>query len=309
MPGAYAHLSVVNDAQKRAEAAGRRNDTLACLGLNLKFLELGSVSPDYPYLSLRPDQKCWADNMHYNRTATLLRSGVLAVRKAPPESRGKATAWLLGFAAHMAMDMTIHPVVEIRVGPYAQNKGEHRRCEMHQDAFIFPRVMDVGDTGLSEHLATGIATCHAASDRKQLDPGVEQVWRAMLTAAYPNDLVKTPPIPDSWQAGFIGILTSMAGANHLFPWARHVSADLNLAYPAVSDIDSTFIRQLRTPEGLMDYVDVYARARVNVLSVWKGIDDALESDRSDFLDGLEDWNLDSGRTVQSGRLVFWKEAT
>jgi hypothetical protein len=42
--------------------------------------------------------------------------------------------------------------------------------------------------------------------------------------------------------------------------------------------------------------------------VWKGLDDALAAGRSDALDRLEDWNLDTGRSVQTGRLVFWKEA-
>jgi hypothetical protein len=308
MPGAYAHLSVVNDAQKRAEAAGLREDTLASLGLHLKFLELGSVSPDYPYLSRRRDQEPWADAMHYTRNATLLRAGVAAVSKLPEGLKAKATAWFLGFAAHMTTDMTIHPVVEMRVGPYSQNQGEHRRCEMHQDAFIFPRVMDVGDTGLSEHLATGIATCHAEGDEDQLDPAIEQVWQAMLAAAYPADVAKAPPLPASWHSGFRGILSAMAGINHLFPWARHVSADLNLAYPAVDDIDPSFIRQLRTPEGPMDYEAIYERARANVLMVWKGLDDALVTGRSDALGRLDDWDLDTGRSVQTGRLVFWKEA-
>jgi hypothetical protein len=307
MPGAYAHLSVVNDAQKRADAAGLREVTLVSLGLHLKFLELGSVSPDYPYLSLRPDQKRWADAMHYTRNASLLRAGVAAVRGLPPELKGKATAWLLGFAAHMTTDMTIHPVVEMRVGPYAGNQGEHRRCEMHQDAFIFPRVMDVGDTGLSEHLATGIATCHADGDEDVFDPTVEQVWGAMLAATYPGELAQARALPSSWHCGFRDILSAMAGVNLLFPFARHVSANLNLAYPTVNDIDPSFIRQLRTPEGPMDYDAIYERARTNVLAVWKGLDDALVAGRSDALDRLEDWNLDTGRSVQTGRLVFWKE--
>jgi Zinc dependent phospholipase C len=308
MPGAYAHLSVVNDAQKRADAAGLREDTLVSLGLHLKFLELGSVSPDYPYLSLRRDQKRWADAMHYTRNATLLRIGVAAVSGLPAELKGKATAWLLGFAAHMTTDMTIHPVVEMRVGPYAENQGEHRRCEMHQDAFIFPRVMDVGDAGLSEHLATGIASCHSDGDEDVFDPAVEQVWQGMLAAAYPGELSQARALPSSWHCGFRDILSAMAGVNHLFPFARHVSADLNLAYPTVDDIDPSFIRQLRTPEGPMDYEAIYERARANVLAVWKGLDEALGTGRSDALDRLEDWNLDTGRSVQTGRLVFWKEA-
>ncbi|CAN5418701.1 hypothetical protein BH10PSE16_BH10PSE16_36790 [soil metagenome] len=307
MPGAYAHLAVVNDAQKYAESAGLRDDTLASLGLHLKFLELGSVSPDYPYLALARGQKKWADSMHYTRNATLLRTGVAAVHKLPAAVQPKATAWLLGFAAHMTTDMTIHPVVQLRVGPYQGNESEHRRCEMHQDAFIFPKVMNVGDVGLSEHLATGIATCHDAKNKDAIDPVVGQVWQVMLAAAYPEEPVGDPPRPNSWHCGFREILSKMAGANHLFPFARHVSAELNLAYPTEKDIDPSFIKALRTPAGLMDYEAIFLQARSNVLAVWKGLDEALAQGRSDMLDHLEDWNLDTGRSVQTGQLVFWKE--
>ena len=308
MSGAYAHLAVVNDAQKRAEAAGLRDDTLASLGLYLKYLELGSVSPDYPYLALKRGQKKWADAMHYTRNASLLRAGVAAVASLPADQQPKATAWLLGFAAHMTTDMTIHPVVEMRVGPYQGNEGEHRRCEMHQDAFIFPKVMNVGETGLSEHLATGIATCHAPDDEDVIDPTIGRVWHAMLDAAYPDVGGEDPPAPSAWHCGFRDILSTMAGANHLFPFARHVSADLNLAYPAERDVDQSYIKGLRTPQGPMDYEALFEKARSNVLMVWKGLDDALPVGRSDALDKLEDWNLDTGRSVQTGRLVFWKDA-
>lgn len=308
MSGAYTHIAIVNDAQKRADSAGLREDTLLSLGLYLKYAELGAVSPDYPYLSLKSGQKRWADAMHYTRNSSLLRAGVATVAKLPPDMQPKATAWLLGFAAHMVTDMTIHPVVERRVGSYQGNEGEHRRCEMHQDAFIFPRVMNVGDTGLSKHLATGIAACHAADDEDEIDPAVGQVWLAMLAAAYPEDLAKGAPLPSAWHCGFRNILVTMAGANHLFPFARHVSAKLNLAYPTENSIDNSYILKLKTPEGLMDFEAVYERARRNVLTVWKGLDDALIKGRSDALDRLEDWNLDTGRIVHTGKLVFWSES-
>lgn len=307
MSGAYAHIAIVNDAQKRAEAAGLREDTLASLGLHLKFLELGSVSPDYPYLALKRGQKKWADAMHYTHNATLLRAGVAAVSALPSDLQPKATAWLLGFAAHMTTDMTIHPVVELRVGPYEGNEGEHRRCEMHQDAFIFPKVMNVGDTGLSEHLATGIAACHALDDEDLIDPVIGRAWTAMLVAAYRDVGGDGPPLPSAWHCGFRDILSSMAGANHLFPFARHVSADLNLAYPTERDIDPSYIKGLRTPQGPMDYEAVFEKARSNVLTVWKMLDDALAAGHSDALDKHEDWNLDTGRSVQTARLVFWKD--
>jgi hypothetical protein len=309
MSGAYAHLAVVNDAQKRAEAAGLREDTLASLGLYLKYLELGSVSPDYPYLALKRRQKKWADAMHYTHNATLLRAGVAAVAALPADQQSKTTAWLLGFAAHMTTDMTIHPVVEMRVGPYQGNESEHRRCEMHQDAFIFPKVMNVGETGLSEHLASGIATCHAPGDENLIDPTIGRVWNAMLAAAYPDVGGEDPPAPSAWHCGFRDVLSTMAGVNHLFPFARHVSADLNLAYPVEGDVDMSYIQGLRTPQGQLDYEALFEKARSNVLAVWKGLDDALSAGRSDALDELEDWNLDTGRSVQTGRLVFWKDAT
>ncbi len=307
MPGAYAHISVVNDAQKHAEGAGLREETLLSLGLHLKFLELGAVSPDYPYLTLKRGQKKWADAMHYEHNATLLRAGVATVAGMPAHQKATATAWLLGFAAHMATDMTIHPVVELLVGPYQGNESEHRRCEMHQDAFIFPRVMNVGDTGLSEHLSTGIATCHALGDEDVIDPAVELVWQAMLATAYGHEPAGDPPLPSAWHCGFRDILSAMADTNHLFPFARHVCSELNLAYPRMKDIDPRFIKRLNTPEGRMDYEAIYEKARSNVLAVWKGLDEALVEGRSDALDALEDWNLDTGRSVQTGKLVFWKD--
>lgn len=308
MPGAYAHISIVNDAQKLAEAAGLQPKTLLSLGRFLKYVELGAVSPDYPYLALKSDQKQWADNMHYTNTARLMQAGVAAIGQLPAKDRGRATAWLMGFAAHIATDMTIHPVVELRVGPYHGNEGEHRRCEMHQDAFIFPRVMNVGETGLSEHLATGIATCHAPGDEDVLDPAIAWTWMQMLQGAYADQDPEQGAQPDAWHRGFRTVLSTMAGVNHLFPIARHVSAKLNLAYPRAEDIDDSFILGLKTPEGPMDYQAIYERARGNVLLVWKGLDDALAQGGSAELAGLEDWNLDTGRSVQTGRLVFWSEA-
>lgn len=187
------------------------------------------------------------------------------------------------------------------VGPREYSVESYRPAV---DAFIFPRVMNVGETGLSQHLATGIAACHAPDDEDALDPVVSQVWMEMLEAAYPDQRAS----PDAWHNGFRGVLSAMAGVNHLFPIARHVSTKLNLTYPTEAEIDDSFITKLNTPEGPMDYQAIYERARANVLLVWKGLDEALEQSGSDALDRLENWNLDTGRSVQTGQLVFWSEA-
>jgi Zinc dependent phospholipase C len=304
MPGAYAHIAIVNDAQKRVDSVQLQSQTALTLGRYLKYVELGAVGPDYPYLAIK--QAKWADNMHYLNTATVLRSGVAEVRALSAAERPRATAWLMGIAAHMTTDMTIHPVVELKVGPYQGNQGAHRQCEMHQDAFIFPRIMDVGETGLSEHLSTGIASCNAPDAPDQLHPTIKKVWCAMLSAAYPKDVAERAPDPSDWHRGFRGVLGAMAGANHLFPFARHTAAGLNLAYPNTTEVLSTYITDLATPEGKMDYPELFERARSNVLTVWAGIDAALRDGNSDFLRGLKDWNLDTGRSLLDQQLVFWK---
>lgn len=306
MPGAYAHIAVVNAAQKWTDTVGLRKKTSRDLARNLKYLELGAVSPDYPYLALKSGQSSWADHMHYTNTAALLKAGVATVRVLPPPLQGRATAWLMGVAAHMATDMTIHPVVELRVGEYSQNKDDHRRCEMHQDAFIFPHVMNVGETAMTEHLESGIATCHSFADASCIDEAVAATWMPMLCAAYPAMYTHSLPEPDIWHAGFKRVLGTLGSASHMFPFARHVAANMNINYPMSDQVDDSYIFDLRTPEGRMDYLPLFDRARKNVLEVWNGIDEALETGESQFLDTLEDWNLDTGRSVVTAKYIFWE---
>ena len=147
----------------------------------------------------------------------------------------------------------------------------------------------------------------AIGDVDVIDAVVSRVWTAMLAAAYSDVAVGDPPLPSMWHCGFRTILSTMAGVNRFFPFARHACVDLNLAYPAETDIHQGYISNLRTPQGLMEYEAIFEKARSNVLAVWKGLDEALHDGRSDALDQLEDWNLDTGRSVKTDRLVFWKE--
>lgn len=307
MPGAYAHITAVNHA--KAHARGRlRSQTLSMLGKRFPFAELGCVSPDYPYLGLPGQgQGYWADQMHYTNTAMLLRSGTSRVQKLSGDEREKGTAWLLGVACHMTADMTIHPIVERIVGPYEQNKSAHRECEMHQDAHIFP-LMGVGEVNVTRHLGTGIASCHDMGSASSLDSGVKALWLQMLRDCYPHAAKEgaPEPKPDSWHAGFGAVLKAAGGTARLFPFARHVAADAGLVYPDKSKVEDRFVKGLSTPEGVMDYQPLFHRAVENVVEVWKGIDDALHGADLTFLDSLEDWNLDTGRSVATRKFVFWR---
>ena len=304
MPGAYAHITIVNHAQKLARTSGLSLEAKKALGLHLRFAELGAVSPDYPYLA--PGEARWADQMHYTNNAVLMRSGVAEIQKMQGTAREQAMAWLFGFAAHMTGDMTIHPVVERMVGPYAQNKKAHRHCEMHQDAFIFQR-MNVGPAQLTQHLTSGIASCSGGSSL-ELDPSIAKTWEAMLTSAYPQEVQSGKPKMNLWHAGFTKLLLGMSGANRLFAFARHAAADAGLAYPDVAGIDhASYITAVPTPEGLMPYEQVFDRACQNVLNVWQVLDEALQGKGGTALAGMENWNLDTGRSVATGKLLFWKE--
>jgi len=306
MSGAYTHLAVANEAEKAAKKTDIRGTTKLALGKYLRYVELGAVGPDYPYLSLKSHQPQWADEMHYKNTATLVRTTVAEIQKQPGAAQGKLIAWLFGMASHIATDMTIHPVVELKVGPYNGNESAHRKCEMHQDAYIFPRRMNVGETAYSEHIKTGLGACGDATDPDKLDPDIASLWKRVLGATYPQLASVHPADPDAWHKGFRDVLLTMAGVNHLVPFARHVAARANLGYPLAKDVDPQFIRNLKTPEGVIDFDALFDRARDNVVEMWRGLDRALSGSDAGALAKLEDWNLDTGRSLTTGQRVFWR---
>src|SRR5699024_5741009 len=118
--------------------------------------------------------------------------------------REKCLAWLLGYAAHVATDLTIHPVVELKVGPYQQNQQAHRTCEMFQDAHVFYRL-NVGNIGDSEHLDSGIKRC-VGEGSPHLDLQIAHFWGEILEAVYPAEFETNPPKPERWFAGFTSVV-------------------------------------------------------------------------------------------------------
>lgn len=101
------------------------------------------------------------------------------------------------------MDVTIHPVINFKVGDYASNQREHRVCEMHQDAYIYPRLK-LGGVDLAEHLDSGIAACFDGAGG--LDADVRALWLAALATAYPHDYRAQPPDLMRGTAGSRGFL-------------------------------------------------------------------------------------------------------
>jgi hypothetical protein len=270
----------------------------------LKYCELGAVSPDYPYLGLTNSAKNWADLMHYTRTGEMIHSGIRRVKSLTGDAKEKGLAWLMGYAAHVTTDVTIHPVVELKVGAYQGNERAHRICEMHQDAYIFQR-MDLGEIGLSNFFSSGIATCSAPDNPMHLDRDITALWDGMLRDVHLEEYTDNVPDMDRWHEGFqVGIGEIASEGYHLVPLARHVTVKAGLTYPAPDSVDDQFIRGLVTPLGLEDYDNIFNRAAGNVANVWKTIASGVFSEDSTYLAMIGDWNLDTGRN-DDNRLVFW----
>lgn len=304
MPGAYAHITLVNilkEPQRLERVAKFPHAAISAVLDHFIFCELGAVSPDYPYLCVG-DKKAarWADAMHYDRTGETLHAGIQAAANLRGEDQRKALAWLLGYTAHIGADVTIHPVVELKVGNYATNKNAHRTCEMHQDAHIFQRL-GVGDIGLSEHLDSGIGKC---GYNGVLDATIANVWNNMLQTVHKDEYERNPPHSSKWHTGFTKVVDAIEEGNRLMPMARHLAAGCGLTYPEVKDIDHQYISGLSTPNGKMSYDDIFDQTVKNVAALWSTVARGVLHNDTAYLTQIANWNLDTGRD-NKGKLVFW----
>lgn len=311
MPGAFAHLTLVNELKepRRLEAiAGFPVEAITAVLDFFKFCELGAVSPDYPYLTIGDaNAAVWADLMHYTNTGNMLKAGIGVVSQLQGDSKRKAFAWLLGYAAHVATDVTIHPVVELKVGPYAQNKTDHRVCEMHQDAYIFQRL-NLGQIGLSEHLDSGIWACCEANSN-QLDGVVAGVWSNMLQQVHSEKFVSNPPNIDLWHQKFKTMVDKIGEeGDKLLPISRHVALDCGLTYPKLKQVQKQYIKSLKVPFGSMDYDDIFDKAIISVSHIWQLVAKGVFANDIAYLSQIGNWNLDTGKD-EAGNYVFWSQTS
>ncbi len=304
MPGAYAHMTLANlmrETSRLEEIGGFPTEAITALLDWFEFAELGAVSPDYPYLSIGDDNAAkWADAMHYTHTGEMIRAGIGILREMGGEARRKGLAWLLGYASHVVADVTVHPAVELKVGAYAENKTQHRICEMNQDAYIFQRL-NLGEVGLAAHLNSGIARC---GDNTALNGVVRELWDAMMKTVHPGEYAANPPDINKWHRGFVRMLDLISHGNRLMPLARHVAVDVGLTYPAPDAIDRSYIDDFHAPNGLAGYDAIFEQALDNVRNLWGVVAAGVMSDDNRYVAQLGEWNLDTGRDG-SGTLVFW----
>lgn len=312
MPGGFAHITLVTELRNRLDSLNHfTNADRLAVGRNLPFCEVGAVAPDYPYLDLplKGDSPAWADRMHYEQTGEPIRAGVRWLRQQDnsPE-RERALAWLMGYAAHLGADLTIHPVVERRVGPYHENAKNHRICEMHQDTFIWQR-RNLGNIGVADHFDNAIRVASNSDGRNLAEP-IPELWLHMFTSTWPDEVASTPPDIDQWHRGYRRIIDAVEEGHQLFKAARHLLAGEGIAYPNSDELDDSFIYNLETPNGRMDYEAVFESAVSNIAGIWETIAEALhavdEENAETALQALPDGNLDTGRDLATDEYVFWR---
>ena len=307
MSGGYTHVTLTQLAIE--EACFRRegllhDDAKHALGNWKKFCIVGAVAPDYPYLDITDSDSCaWADVMHKGHAVELLRDGAVKIRDmADVDVRQKCMAWLFGFATHVATDGTIHPVVNLKVGPYEQNKTEHRRCEMSQDVYAHRRL-NLGVLDFNQQISTNVADSSDADNPDRMDADVARLWQDLLTGVYsgPYTQLGLPKI-HAWHSAMHRMMKIGESGNVLFPFARHVAAQQGLVYPA--DPESQYIRGLEVPGGLvMDFEEIFQKAFNNIVELWGWL--ALSLQKADSpLDTLKSWSLDTG-IDETGSMTYW----
>lgn len=321
MPGSYAHITSVNEASEKRRLIrikGFPREAIDAANLHLKFLELGCISPDYPYLDINSgDSKAWADAMHYTHTCNTIYVGAELVRALPQGiAKEKCLAWYMGYTAHVIADMCVHPVVELKVGQYDGNETPHRRCEMHQDAYIFRRV---GTTmpQTANHIRATILKCGASDDPWQLDPDIKRLWEEVLKTVHPKLIVDNPLDMDKWHRRCYDILGKLLPTTSRFVgFARHVCDGLGIEYPIPDEIDRReYIENLKVPapEGVekrMHYDDIFNLAIGHIQQVWLNVTRFTLGYGDIIAFRNDEWDLDTGRNklAKGQKLVFWDVA-
>jgi hypothetical protein len=303
MSGGYTHITLaqlaIEEVRNRREGL-LHDDAKRALGYWKKYCIVGAVAPDYPYLDLLDSNSTnWANAMHYGHAVAFLRNGITKIRDITDDNmRQKCMAWLFGFAAHVATDGTIHPVVNLMVGPYEENKTKHRRCEMSQDVYAHSRL-NMGVLEFNQQISTNVDDTSDISNKDLMDADIVQFWQELLTGVYLN--IESPKVHD-WHVAMRRMMKIGESGNVLFAFFRQVAAKRAFVYPAKPE--KQYIQGLITPDGSrMDFEELFQKAFNNVVELWGWM--ALSLQRKDSpLDTLKSWSLDTG-IDEDNRMIYW----
>jgi len=288
MPGAFTHLTLTNLALAENMLAKTQLSFHAQFAIteNTPYIELGSISPQYPYFATNffQDNVIWAEYMQLDKkTDVMIKKATELIRELENQhEKDKAFAWLCGFISNIVADAVIHPVLELKAGQYKDNQEEHN---------IYPKI-NLDEINLTEFLATDISKCSDSSDNKKLDPIIKNIWLQTLKEIRTDEYSSNMPSVDIWHQSFQKIVSLSEKENELHfgqSYLPQYSADIN---------------DLKTPNGTMDYDEIINIVKEKILQSWKVIDEAIFENKQDKLKYFSGWNIDNGRDINN-KLIFW----
>ena len=290
MAGTFTHWMIVEEALDKFNKLPDKHPYFPIILGNNHFVILGSVGPDYPYLSELKNNllklHSWADRMHYENTGEFIKYGLVNLLRLKEQNKQQdfeiCLSWLCGYVTHLLADSVIHPVVNEIVGPYLFNSGEHRHCEMIQDSYIFHEIKNVelryaapddeGYVGL-------IKMCSDSEDEDHINPAIRDFWTETLRMSHPGGRDKFDKIdPDDWHKNFLSMINK---ATEPLPVFRHIGLKRGLRYN---------INRMGLINGLV-YTIRHVGQRINL--VYKKLSEITPDERKKFIEAI---NLPGNRT-------------
>ncbi|MFB3885136.1 MAG: zinc dependent phospholipase C family protein [Thermodesulfobacteriota bacterium] len=313
MAGAFTHFILCDVAKSKRSELGL--ELWQLLNRHYRFLFLGAASPDLPYLSVRSGRINWADVMHYEKTNSIVETGYAQLKKSfaskspfaihPEPVEWIKFVWLMGYVSHLIADATIHPVVEATVGPYEENKGEHRLCELTEDSIIY-NIYRRGEIRYSE-FSEVIKFC----DESRYFVELIDFWTELMLSNYPEK--KEEPRPAIWFITYGEAIDAAEGGSQFVALFRHIGLGASLIYKTSEEIEKEYpqdylkyFKEVRLPGASKGPFKeaAFEKAMDNVISAWKKLYEGLKSEIV-VSQIVKNWNLDTGVDMGSGEVTYW----
>ncbi len=308
MAGAFTHFILCDQAKSKRSELGL--ELWQLLNRHYRFLFLGAASPDLPYLSLKLGSINWADVMHYEKTNSIVESGYtelknILVSKRPSDE--VKFVWLMGYVSHLIADATIHPVVEAIVGPYKENKDEHRLCEMTEDSIIY-NIYKKTEIRYSE-FSEMVKFC----DESRYFDELMDFWGELILSNYQEKNEESHPT--LWFTTYGEAIDAAEGGSEFVALFRHIGLGVNLIYKTSEEIEkdypqdySKYFKEVKLPGASMGPFKemAFEKAMNNVINAWRKLYDGLKSEIV-VAQILKNWNLDTGVDMGSseGEVTYW----
>lgn len=307
MAGPYTHLMVIEHLLEKSSPIP--HDYFNHLKSHKSFTLHGSIGPDLPAFASLPIIATpeWNKRLHKNKTnATPLEMAKLVIKPDFDQNFfPKAVAWICGYIAHMVTDAVIHPLVNLAVGDYENNKTAHAECETTQDTYIFYKL--IGRELRKHDNYPELREAQAGAFGAHLiDQNLRDLWSQSLTNAYPTEVANyfkdMKDAINEWNEGYWNNIGTYG-----FFVSRHISP--TSSYPTSVGMDkiAKYIASVKTPinEQTESFDAIFFRTTQKVKELWGIVFDQIKSkDLSAFPQYIRAWDLDTG--MWNGKIDLWQ---